>query len=237
MHERTSRFLSAFGKIEAHFREAAGRPEHADFPTLLRQVSNTDAAARRFRKALLDFARLRNVLVHDYDHADELAIPNESSVVTLETIHRALVAPARIETLCSRSVAVCRPDEPIGDAAERMRAGSFSQMPVVDGPRVAGLLTSETIARWLAARLFGEVDILEEEPVSAVMLHQEKTRNHVFLGRQATAADALRAFDKALHQGEPLDAILITQSGKPTESLIGIVTTTDLPALIRAIGG
>ena len=44
-----------------------------------------------------------------------------------------------------------------------MHDGSFSQPPVYSGNELVGLLTSETVARWLGDRLTDGHGILEEE--------------------------------------------------------------------------
>jgi predicted transcriptional regulator len=116
-----------------------------------------------------------------------------------------------------------------------MRARSFSQLPVVADKKITGLLTAETIARWLAARLEGGIGMLEEEPVRNVLRHQEKTRNHAIMSRFATVYDALEEFDKSFHFGESLDAIILTHNGRVTEAPTGIVTAFDMPKLASAV--
>ena len=59
----------------------------------------------------------------------------------------------------------------------------------------------------------------------------------MWLEPTATVANALAAFDKFLHHGKRLEAILITNAGRPTESLMGIVTINDIPKLNQAIHG
>jgi CBS domain-containing protein len=112
-----------------------------------------------------------------------------------------------------------------------MHDGSFSQLPVCDGSGLVGLLTTETIARWLADRLACGLRLLEEEAVESVMRHQEGTHCHELMGRDATVEDAFAAFDHHLHSGRTLDAIVLTHSGMKTERPIGIVTVSDMPRL------
>jgi predicted transcriptional regulator len=110
---------------------------------------------------------------------------------------------------------------------------SFSQLPVLDSEKLVGLLTGETIARWLAVRLAGGVGILEEEPVGKVLEHQEAA-GYVLVGRAATVFDGLKAFDQSLRSGTALQAVIVTANGQATESPLGIVTPSDIPGLVRA---
>lgn len=49
-----------------------------------------------------------------------------------------------------------------------MLARSYSQMPAYAGEKYAGLLTSNTVARWLADQL-SEIDLAEEAHVGEVL--------------------------------------------------------------------
>ena len=64
---------------------------------------------------------------------------------------------------------------------------------------------------------------------------KRNSENVAFILRTATVASALAAFDKFLHRGKRLDAILLTNSGLKTESLLGIVTIHDIPKLNKAV--
>ena len=114
-----------------------------------------------------------------------------------------------------------------------MHDNSFSQLPVHDGEKLVGLLTGETIARWLAARLDGGVGILEEEPVRKVLEHQEAA-GYVLVAQAATVFDGLKAFDQSLRSGTALQAVIVTANGQATETPLGIVTPSDIPGLVRA---
>jgi hypothetical protein len=58
---------------------------------------------------------------------------------------------------------------------------------------------------------------------------------HRLMGREATVFDALAAFEDLVRAGQVLDAIILTNSGKLTESPIGIVTVADVPRLNQLV--
>ena len=76
---------------------------------------------------------------------------------------------------------------------------------------------------------------MEERPISEVLTHQEDPENHAFVPRSAVVDDALAAFEGFMARGKRLDGVLITQNGRPTESLLGIVTIHDVPTLTRSL--
>jgi predicted transcriptional regulator len=233
MHDLTSRFISAFNRIEKYL-EAVVRPkDYLPFAQLVDKAAGKNSAVRRFKKRLKTLGNLRNWLVHDHEHGNELAVPTEHTVRGVEALAAALTSPPLLLAVASKSVHSCRPSDPVGAAARVMHDNSFSQLPVHDGEKLVGLLTGETIARWLAARLDGGVGILEEEPVGKVLEHQEAA-GYVLVAQAATVFDGLKAFDEALRSGTALQAVIVTTNALATETPLGIVTPADIPALVRA---
>ena len=186
---------------------------------------------RRLGERLKDLGELRNFLVHEYRNDQPVAIPSEASVTLIEDIRDQLTKPARLTDLFRHPVVTCAPSDPIGVAARKIHDGSYSQLPVYSGNELIGLLTSETVARWLADRLADGQGILEEEIVEEVMKHGDGSHTFVVMDRHSTVDDALTEFDESLHSGKILDAVILTQSGSRNERPLGIVTAADQPKL------
>jgi predicted transcriptional regulator len=235
MDDLTSRFLDAFTKIERHLRKTQDATRCTTFNELVDTVVGRDRSVRRLRDQLKQLGELGNFVVHEYKSEQPLAVPSESTVQRIEIIRDELFKPVKLVDIFRHPVEICSPSDPIGVATKKMHDGSFSQLPVYSGDRLVGLLTSETVARWLAAQLADGQGILEERPVEEVMTHEEGTHSRVVLGRSATVDDALSEFDDHMHAGKVLDAIILTHSGNERERPLGIVTAADQPKLRAAI--
>ena len=235
MDDLTSRFLDSFATIEKHLRRMLDANRSATFNELLGRAVSRDRSVRRLRDQLKTLGELRNFLIHEYKSDQPLAVPSESTVLRIQIIRDELLSPVRLVDLFRPPVQICSPSDPIGVAAKRMLDGSFSQLPVYSGNTLMGLLTSETVARWLAAQLADGQGILEERPVEEVMRHEEGTHSYVVMGRSATVDDALSEFDDHMHVGKVLDAIILTHNGNEREQPLGIVTAPDQPKLRSAI--
>lgn len=233
MDQLTSRFLDAFNGVEDWLRHQMNAPEHAAFPDLLIEMAQASSDVRRHASSLKRLARLRNLIVHNYSREHPLAVPTTRSVEQIVTIRNQLVSPPLLVSVAASPVQTCRPTDPLGSSVTKMRNGVFSQLPIYDEQTFRGLLTAETIARWLAGTL--EDGFALEAPVSDVVQHQEDPDNYTFFGRTATVADGLAAFDTFLRRGKRLEAVLVTHSGHKTESPLAIVTIHDVPKLRQAI--
>lgn len=236
MDALSSQFLAAFNVIEDWMRHEADAKEEEEFASVLRRLERTDSEVRRHAPELKRLARLRNLIAHNHSNHRPLAVPTQVSIDRIEAIANHFHSPTLLLTLAAKPVEQCEPTDPLGCCVKKMHDGVFSQLPVYDGDSYVGLLTAETIARWLASSFVGDgKGVVGEQTVAEVMRHQEDGENVQFLPRVATVAHALAAFDEFLHRGKRLEAILITNSGRQTEKLLGIVTIQDIPKLNQAI--
>ena len=173
--------------------------------------------------------------MHERTDAHPIAEPHESTVERIELILKRLNDPPQLGAMFATKVKQAGADEMIGRAAALMLEGNFSQLPIYEGTRFVGLLTAETIARWLGTKFASGIGLVEEASVRDVLKFTEDAENHLFRARHASVFDALDAFDEFTHRGKSLDAILITQAGKPHEKPLGIVTVFDVPRLLSAV--
>lgn len=232
MNELPRRFESAYTRIEHQLKIVCKSDRHLAFYELIDRAIKSNNVVRNFESFLRKVGDLRNVLVHE---KPQIAVPTEEAVLKIEAIANVLEHPTKLVSLFSMQVETCTVTELVGSAARIMHDKSFSQLPVVEGSKIVGLLTTETIARWLATQFQKNEGILEDEPIAAVLKHQEKDSTYKVLSREANAFDALATFDEALHAGNDLDAILLTHNGSKNESILGILTPFDIPQLIREV--
>jgi len=231
MDDISARYLDSFNAIEKWLRDQVPSGERYDFPTLIDMVGESHHGVRRYAGKLKDLNRFRNFVVHDFSQKKALAVPTKLAADVISSIRSELLSPEPLLSFAAKPVATCRPAEPITIAVQKMREGRFSQIPVCDDDRCLGLLTAETIARWLSIDLSANGGLIEEKPIANVMSHQEDPENHVFVARIATADDAVAAFEDFLRRGRRLEAVLITERGHSDEGILGIVTVHDVPSL------
>jgi CBS domain-containing protein len=236
MDRETDRFLSAFSAIEQHLRELIDAAEHHPFSELVHEAGHSHGLVRRLSGDLRKLAELRNFLVHRYEQRAPLAVPSDVSLTKIEQIRDALLKPATLHSLFHKVVHCCRPDESIGLAAETMHRNNVSLLPVYEGKAFVGLLTAETLARWLAARLATGVGLVEEEPVAEVLKFQDNDQPQEFASHRSTVTDAFNMLERHYHRGRPLCAILLTPNGNRRELPTGIVTAGDFPVMLEAVG-
>lgn len=235
MDDASSRFVDTYNIIHNWMRKELDAPRE-DFWRLLDDMALKHPDFRRHVEHLRAFAEVRNLIVHKYSRERPLVVPSILSLQKFVAIKEQLLSPPRLLDFASTPVEQCKPTDPLGSCVKKMHDGVFSQLPVFEGNNYCGLLTAETIARWLATEFVGDWQgIVIETCVTEVLKHQENDDNYKFMSAKATVTEALSAFEEFQRNGKRLEAILITNSGSPTEPLLGIVTILDIPKLNQAV--
>jgi len=228
-------FLDSFVAIEKWLRGTVGAERWVSFYGLVDIAAKENRVVARFRDDLKEYADLRNAIVHERSDGHVIAEPNIEAVSQLQKLRDFLLNPPKVVPLFQRAVQTKEFSRPLAEAVVVMRENSFSQLPVLRDRHVIGVLTANTIARWLGYEVDADVFSLQDTTIAQVLKHSEDQQNHCFLDRASTLFDALDEFDEFAKRGKDLDAILITQHARPSEALLGILTISDLPRVHQAI--
>jgi predicted transcriptional regulator len=228
----SSVFLDTFAAIEQHLSQVCGAGRHLPFYQLVDQASRSVPAVQAYRDDLRQFADLRNAIVHERRGGMVLAEPSDRVVADIQRIETLIRRPPTVAPAFQRTVTSLRATDSIGAAVKLMAERSYSQLPISGPSGFAGLLTANTVTEWLGANVAADIFSLRETTIAEVLKHTEPADAHVFLSRRATLYEVLEQFHKAEAQGKRLNAVLVTENGRPTEALMGIVTVSDLPELL-----
>ncbi len=154
----------------------------------------------------------------------------------IEEIRDLLLHPPRVDSILTEQVQTIRLSEPVGRAVRLMFENDLSQLPVVSQDGVTGILTTNTIVRWLGAQVAEDIFSLTETTVAEVLQYKEEDETWKCIPRHSTLVEAVEFFEQELHQGHRPVALIITHSGRQHEKPLGIITPWDLPEIYQRIG-
>lgn len=234
----SERFLATFNKIEHYLRKVTGESKETAFYTLIEKGSQARPEVRHFSDDLKEFAELRNAIVHDRGGGYVIAEPHDKAVNSIEHIASVLLNPPRVIDMFRTEVCTLKLSDSIANAVKIMLAESFSQIPINNTKEFVALLTTNTVTRWLGKCVEEDIFSLKEALIEIVLKHSEETHwedNCCFLGRNQTIFEALDKFHDYENKGKRLEAILITEIGRPSESLLGLIDVWDLPKIYAKI--
>ncbi len=233
--KNSERFLNAFVAIEDFLRNELNANNYVTFYQLIDKAALSNSAVRSYKDDLKEYADLRNAIVHERSGGNIIAEPNHYVVDRIESIVTVLEKPPKVIPEFQTKVTTIKDSDSIAKALKLILKQSFSQVPVLKGSKFVALLTANTITRWLGANVAEDVFSLSETTVAKALTFAEHEKNYSFIRRNTTMFEALELFRKSEEHGISLDALLITQNGKSTEKIIGIITVSDLPTIFQAL--
>jgi len=234
LNSNAERFLNAYARIEQALRKIVAPDRFLKFYELVNCAAKSEPIVKEYRSDLLEFGELRNAIVHNRADGRVIAEPDDDAVAAIERIAAHLTAPPRVLPLFKKKVITVASRDPISKAVMLLYRHSFSQLPVTEGGITVGLLTSNTITRWLGKSLENKV-YPGDTAVAEVLEYAEHGDNFKFVGAAATLFEIRDLFYRYYQQGKRLEAVLITSAGSPAEPLEGIITLRDLPLVQKEL--
>jgi predicted transcriptional regulator len=230
-------FISAFNDIEAYLKRSlyGGRDGAPGFRRLLDEYKRKRARHLRPRQydELVLLSDLRNTLTHGQRLNNyPLADPTDAAVAVIRRLRNEMLNPATVLATLKRDKPVtAKPDESVRWVLDVMYENDFSQVPVYEGDVYVGLLTTNTVARWVADQMRQHEGLAEDAPAREALKFSERTDDVQHVARTVTTTEAIWRFATAAESGQPLTALIITEHGSENESPLGIVVAEDLARL------
>lgn len=223
-------FLGIFADIEKCMRLDLGH--QGRFVDLAREYIQAHNLPVSYLSSLQTFASLRNAIDHNsHRGVYPIAEPIPEIVSEIRRLQGIIRSPPRaVSVLGQMDVRTVSSGDPISKALEHVRKCDFSQLPVYDQGRYIGILTTNAIARWLAQQISNGGEH-RNAPVSEVMAFLEPSDRALLVGRDVTAADAIYQLAHSSPGSGPVNALIVTETGSPTEPPIRMIVIYDLPSL------
>ncbi len=76
---------------------------------------------------------------------------------------------------------------------------------------------------------------LQNIRLDEVLTYSDRYRQVRFLSKNCTVHDALEIYEETALKDHQIDAILITETGQSHQMPIGIITDSDIPALLNEV--
>lgn len=229
-------FLAAFNEIESFLRSALDAKKTDGFNWMVSKAEKRHIVTTGQANDLKEFAGLRNAISHgEYQDYRPIAEPLPEAVAEIEAIRDQLLHPAlAIDVIGHQDVITFSPDEDIHEALHAIRDTGISQFPIYDDKQCRGVLTTNTIARWLADEL-GEDDSIANSSIEHVLTFNERKDKAVFLPRTATATEVIAALTSPSRKQVLPRLVIITEHGHNNQQPLRVITPSNLPALFDAV--
>jgi len=229
-------FVSFYNKIEEKLEKMTEFYEKESFPSKVKKASESSPIIRRYKNDLLKLSELRNVIVHEFKEDTVLAEPSDIALNLIQNIYQELTKPKNILDIAQRNPFIADINDTLSNIVKIMNEKKYSQVPIYESKKFIGLITENGITRWLGRYIVEDVFSLSETKIGEVLECEENTNNYKFFSKKRTFYDAQELFEKNIESPiKIVQAILITENGKQSEMLLGIVTAWNISKEVISI--
>lgn len=224
------KFLDHYNELDQLLAKSLNQPDYASFRDKVRVLSERNAVIKRYKDDLFQLGNLRNAISHQSKGGVPIADPFEETVQLIQKILEEFKNPKRVIPAFQFVVFTVTPDTPLIDLLQEMKTQNFSQAPILDNyGKVIEVISTNTISRWLFAEYRNEYIDLTAAKISDLMPHIEVKENYTLISRNTTVYEAAEIYlKKSKEKKSQLDCLIITQNGKASEKLMGIVCIEDI---------
>lgn len=231
MLRNSDQFMIAYNKIEQQLKDILETDDYIPFIRSVDKVvkKNLSPIVKRYRDDLVEFAELRNAIVHkSFDPNYAIAEPHDLVVKQIKQIEKELSEPKKVIPMFARSVHSFQTTDSLFDLLVVIRDKEYSKFPVYEENLFSGLVTKKGITNWLAKHVEERMLSLLDVSLLEILSSEGGAGSYQFIDRATSIYGAKEIFQDFLSHGKRLDAVLITENGDPNEHLLGIITPLDL---------
>ncbi len=219
-------FLTSFNRIEKWMREKLDDPSNMGFSEMVRRLAKKeDLQVKNFEDDLLQFAQLRNAIVHEKISQDfVIAEPNQWSVNKITDIEKELISPEKVIPRFRKKVTGFEMDLPLRRILKIVAEKEYSQFPIYHKGKFEALLTVHGIGLWFSKEFVKGTLSVEDKQVKDILSVDRKWDRYQFVASDTPIFVVKEMF----HSKGKLETVLITENGDPDGNLVGIIRSRDL---------
>lgn len=232
MGQRAEQFLNSFNRIEKWIRMTLEASATMGFSEMTRRLAKRNPQVAQYEEDLLQFAQLRNAIVHEKIGNDfVIAEPNEWAITRIQKIEHELLEPEKVLPKYAKKVTGFEMDLPMLELFKIVASKRYSQFPIYDRGIFKGLITIRGIGLWAAIESLKGPIHSEHRQARELLLGNQKKINYRFVSKDAYVYEIREYFRKQ----PTLEAVLITKDGSPDGNLLGIVRPRDIQEEIEEV--
>ena len=228
------RFLDAYNTIDKALRAQYNYKTTISFSDLIRHCADLNHVIRVYENDLINFARLRNAIVHSSDNHKVIAEPHLDVVELMEKIAKLITPPPLVmDIIHQRTVTTIDATRSLYDLIKETGKTGHGMIPAYKGNCLIGIVRWRKLIEDLATILDTKDldDFIRETTIERYLRMYPQSGHFAIVGKNVTIEQVLTIFNN----NRKIAGILITEKGTATEMPIGFLTNADIIDLIKII--
>ncbi|MBR1926108.1 MAG: CBS domain-containing protein [Clostridia bacterium] len=229
------RFIYAYNAIDQALRSIYNYKRSMTFSDMVRRTVPINSVIRKYEDKLIDYARLRNSIIHSSNEEYIIAEPHEDVVILMEKIADMITKPPKLVDVASKkNVLTIEADMALRDVVVLIARSGFKTLPVIAAGKILGIATPNRIVEWVGDKLDKNdkvEDLLKNASISETLKESDTNTRFCIKNEDLTIQEALDLF----YKNRVLSAIILTKTGSSYEKILGMVTISDIMDLSKIL--
>ena len=228
-------FISLYNELDKYMREILNENESTPHSVLLKKMTEKSNIFRKNNKYLKSFANLRNAIVHNYsnDGYKIIAEPHDNIVEDYKRIVNEVMNPPKaLNTIAIRNSQIYTTslNKNALDVMRVMKERTFTHVPVIEDKKLIGIFSENTIFSYVVATkdFLSNKEFKISEFKSFIPIDMHEGEEFKFVPKDILEVDVQKMFKDSLKNQIRLAVVFITESGKSTEKILGMITAWDV---------
>ncbi len=232
--EKEQKFMTLFKKLEKFLRIEYNKGDysHSGFVSTIYRIKKSNkhpVIANKYNfDMLLQASQMRNIIAHNQD----VLTPSDNFLKRFEKVVDDIIHPKTVYDVMVRfnQLSTINKQTTIGDAVHLLKEKGYNTLPVIEGDELIGLFTEKSLFDYFSMHRTEEISKAKtiNHMIEAIDLNTDPRHFFAFVRRDLSVQDAYDVFTSDLKSRRELLLLLVTEHGKPTEKLLGIVALRDL---------
>ncbi|MTK13321.1 MAG: CBS domain-containing protein [Clostridiaceae bacterium] len=231
----STEFLAIYNDLDRYMRRTLNEDEWTGHTDLIKKMASKNKIFLRCKEDLIDFAKLRNAIVHNPDrkYAEPIAEPHDYALNKYKEISdKVKNPPLAINTIAIKSEHIYTTDMNAValDVMKEMNRNTYTHVPVVENGSIIGVFSENTVFSYMVKKedVLIEKDVKIREFADFIPIEKHVSEFFKFVSKNTLVIDIEEMFQKELHNGKRLSVVFITESGNYTEKILGLITAWDI---------
>ena len=220
------KFINAYNKIDNLLRNLYGYRDMVTFSDMIRKAAAANYVVRKYEEDLIDYARLRNAIIHKSRDDEIIAEPLPAVADKMQHIAALLSTPPVAFKFVKDHEVMCFPhDTRLREIVVAISGNGYSNIPIIRDGVMIGVLNNKRIVEELGKRLLNRQsadDFFNNATAGSILTKDDK--HYKILKKTASIEQVLNLF----HNNQSLRVVLFTEDGTNLGRPLGIITQGDL---------
>ena len=188
-------------------------------------------------KSELSYCReVRNLLTHNPKIYGRFAVePSDEMLALLDRVIARILNPLRAKHIwiSERNVSCRTMDDYVRPAMVEMRERMYTHIPIVRDGVVIGVFSENTLLNYLIDDETAHIDdgVTFSDIERYLPLDRHKAESFRFVGKETPVSEIGDLFAEADKNADRIGLVFVTNSGKKTEKLLGIISAWDVAGI------